>query len=182
MLACWWRSYNQGHIITTLLQFFVYQHAAWDIDIYFPEWLLFTGQGLKEQGSWKSVQMEAEDTPWMCFDGSKSLRLTRHPFQSLRKFGAKSEFLTHQATLSCYPCVQKSNTEFTFLLKQHYKFPEKTNRENIIISLTNNHKLIKDFLESLTWLLTGTEPFPRSRTICTSTYMANLLTRMITAW
>ena len=110
------------------------------------------------------------------------LRLTRHPFQSLRKFGAKSEFLTHQATLSCYPCVQKSNTEFTLLLKQHYKFPEKTNWENIIISLTSNHNLIKDFLESLTWLLTGTEPFPRSRTISTSIYMANLLTRMITTW
>lgn len=189
---CWHAIQNddpyiiKDHIIVTLLQFFVCFISMQRGIMTFTSLNDFSSlvRGWKNRGverafRWKlKIHLECALMGWK----EVGLRLTVHPFQSLRKFGVKSEFLTHQATLSCYPDVQKSNTEFTVLLKQHCKLPEKTNWENIIISLTSNHNLIKDFLESLTWLLTRTEPFPRSRTISTSTYMANLLTCMITTW
>lgn len=108
----WWPLYNQRsyYYHSTSVFCLFYQHAAQDIDIYFPESLLSTGQGLKEQGSWKSIQMEAEDTPWMCLSkGWKEvgLRLTRHPFQRLRKFGAKIWVLNPPGYIVLLPrCVE----------------------------------------------------------------------------
>lgn len=190
MLACyseWWPYTIKDHIIITLVQFFVCFISMQRRILTFTSLNHFSSlvRGWKNRGVGRASDGSRRYTLNVLWWVEKRLVWDWQDthFRGLRKSGAKIWFLNPPG-LHC-PVTQVCRyliINLCYYWNDIINFQWETNWENIIISITINHNLIKDFLESLTWLLTRTEPFPRSRTISTSTYMANLLTRMITTW